>query len=111
MLMPERDPVSYKATFRGLMLQAFGRLQTLDITQEIEVYQSRSWPCIWSARPCYPQRLGDWCSSTPEGVQRQVASSFRQQLTEWQAWHNGPFGKIAPKRPFIVPKPQKAVGS
>lgn len=111
MHLARKDRTSYKATLTGFRIVAFNKPQTLDLTIEIEIYHASAWPCIWAARPNIVQGAETLQGATPEAVQQLVEAHFVKRLTPWKAWHNGPFGIVAPKGPQLVESRPKATGS
>lgn len=111
MHLMKKDTTTYKARMSGYHIEAFGKRQTLALEIEIEIYHASAWPCVWSARPQIAQGPAKWTGDSPEAVQKLVERSFAKRLTDWQPWHNGPFGTTAPKGPQLVrSKPKVAQG-
>lgn len=77
------NPVTYKATFSGLIMTAFGRDQTLKYTVELEMYQDSHSPERWRARPALETGRHKWEAASPVELARLIERDFVERKTQW----------------------------
>jgi hypothetical protein len=97
----------YVGRFRGYRTVAFGKVQILDYTAEIEVYQARQDPPAWMARETTPGSVGGYFSPRAEDTMRLVREAFVTCVEPWQRYEIEAFGKKVKLGPRLVEKPAK----
>lgn len=84
--MQRRNTTTYIATFRNLKLKAFGISQVIEYTCSVEIYQARSSPELWRARPTFSRGDHKWEAASCEGLQALIADDFEQQVLPWEVF-------------------------
>lgn len=74
--MNHKNSNVYCGRFRKLKLDAFGLEQTLDVTVDIEVYQSCANPERWETTPTLSRHGHAWLGRTAEDAMAAVAADF-----------------------------------
>lgn len=77
------NPTVFRAQFSGLIIKVFGKLQTLQWTPEIEMYQARDSPEVWAARMASTKGPLKFQAATIADLAYLIEESFVERLTDW----------------------------
>lgn len=77
------DNTRYRATFRDLIMTAFGKQQVLKIRIEITMYQQSDCPARWSFTPTLPTGQPHPDAPSPVDLARTIEGMFVGRETEW----------------------------
>jgi len=91
----------YKATFRDLIVLAFGKHQVLKWRGEITMFQIRDSPELWSTHPMMSTGRRKWEAASPRELAKILEESFVKRESKWV--------EIEEKRPSLAPRPAENV--
>lgn len=78
-----RDDRIFRATFSDFLISAFGKVQQMKWTGEVEMYQARDSPALWRARPYIGQGTDSFHASSPVELAKVLEQHFVQRTTRW----------------------------
>lgn len=90
------NPKQYVATFRDLIVLAFGKPQTLKWHGEVTMFQIRDSPELWSAHPMMSTGRQKWEASTPRALAVLIEQSFVSRESRWV--------EVQERRPSLAPR-------
>lgn len=82
--MQMHNNTTYSGRFARMKMKAFGIEQVLKFETEIELYQARSCPELWRARPHFENGLHKWEASSADELAAIVAADFEQMLSPFR---------------------------
>lgn len=89
--MQMHNNTTYRGRFAKFKLTAFGIKQTLNYTTDIELYQARSCPELWRARPHFQNGSHKWEASSPDELASIISADFEQMLEPFRVYrYTGP---------------------
>lgn len=77
------NPTRLRATFRDLIITAFGKQQVLKLKIELTMYQSCSSPEKWTFTPTLPTGQPHLEASSPAELARLIEECFVRRETAW----------------------------
>lgn len=81
--MKHRDKSIYSARLSGLRFHAFGYDRIAPYEADIEIYQARSNPEVWRARPFFKHAQHVWEAGSKQALMELVEADFAEKLTPW----------------------------
>jgi hypothetical protein len=95
---------TYRATYTGLRVHAFGIESVLNTPLDLEIYQARVSPELWLVRPS-SRHTAQWRARSAEDLMETVASFFEECIKPWEMTpHPAPERKPRPQRQTVQPE-------
>lgn len=101
------DDKRYKATFRDLIITAFGKQQVLKLRIEITMYQQSDCPARWSFTPTLPTGQPHPHAPSPVDLARMIEGMFVARETDWRVNNTSVSAPLPKPAVNVVPIDQK----